>query len=160
MFNNNLTDGYYHQLIHSDFCDFLGYKLTGLNGKVTWCRFVSGFLGLADLPGIFTKIYPPLVAHWGMAGIQGFNFLDNGGFFNDVQQTAVINSLHIMKDPIRSGSVFSSWKNVWELNQKWFCWVLSGTWQMAPEPLLLIGLKRYWLLIKVFCQKTHVPSAI
>ena len=82
MFNYDLKDGYHHLLIHPDFRDFLGFKLM-INGKLTYCRYVVGCFGLADLPWIFTKVYRPLVAHWRSLGIKGVKFLDDGAFFND-----------------------------------------------------------------------------
>ena len=124
-------------MIHPDFWDFLGFKLI-LNGKMTYCRFVLGFLGLADIPWIFTKIYRPLVAHWRSVGIQGVKFLDDGGFFNDDKESAMKNSLHVKKDLIRSGSIFSNKKCVWDPTQKmtWlgFVWDSSdGSLAAAPH---------------------------
>lgn len=117
MFNYDLRDGYHHVMIHPDFRDFLGFKLL-LNGKMTYCRYVVGCFGLADLPWIFTKIYRPLVAHWRSLGIQGVKFLDDGAFFNEDKVSASANSLHVQKDLIRTGSIFSSKKCVWEPTQK------------------------------------------
>ena len=137
MFSYDLRDGFYHLLIHPEFRDFLGFKIV-LNGKMTYCRFVSGFLGLADIPWIFTKIYRPLVAHWRSMGIPGVKFLDDGGFFNKDKNTATINSLHVQKDLIRTGSIYSSKKCVWEPTQKmtWlgFVWnSIDGSIAAAPH---------------------------
>ena len=117
MFSYDLKDGYHHILIRPDFRDYLGFKLI-LNGKLTYCRYVVGCFGLADLPFIFTKIYRPLVAHWRSTGIQGVKFLDDGGFFNKDKNSATTNSLHVKKDLLRSGSVYSVKKCNWEPTQK------------------------------------------
>ena len=117
MFSYDLKDGYHHLLIHPDFRDYLGFKLV-LNGKLTYCRYTVGCFGLADLPWIFTKVYRPLVAHWRSLGMQGVKFLDDGGFFEKDKETAMANSDHVKKDLIRSGSIFSPKKCVWEPTQR------------------------------------------
>ena len=139
MFSYDLKDGYHHLLIHPDFRDFLGFKLV-LNRKLTYCRYVVGCFGLADLPWIFTKVYRPLVAHWRSLGIQGVKFLDDGGFFVKDLQTAEANSLHVKKDLIRSGSIYSTKKCVWEptQNMTWlgFVWnSVDGTIAGAPHQI-------------------------
>ena len=128
MFSYDLKDGYHHILIHPDFRDFLGFKLI-LNGKLTYCRYVTGCFGLADLPWIFTKIYRPLVAHWRSIGMQGVKFLDDGGFFVEGLSKAKEYSLHVKKDLIRSGSIFSNKKCVWDPSQSmtWLGFVWNST---------------------------------
>ena len=117
MFSYDLKDGYHHIALHPEFRDYLGFKLM-LNGKLTYCRYVVGCFGLADLPFIFTKIYRPLVSHWRSLGIPVIKFLDDGGFFNETKTAAIVNRDHVRKDLIRSGSVYSNKKCVWEPTQK------------------------------------------
>ena len=117
MFNYDLKDGYHHLLIHPEFRDYLGFKLI-IDGKLTFCRYVVGCFGLADLPFIYTKIYRPLLTHWRSLGIQGIKFLDDGGFFIKDKDNAEAYSLHVKKDLIRSGSVYSIKKCCWEPTQK------------------------------------------
>ena len=118
MFSYDLKDGYHHVLIRPDVRDYLGFKLI-LNGKMTYCRYVVGCFGLAGLPFIYTKIYRPLMAHWRNAGIQGVKFLDDGGFSNEDKTTALINSLHVKKDLLRSGSIYSIRNATGSLLKKW-----------------------------------------
>ena len=137
MFSYDLKDGYHHVLIHPEFRDYLGFKLV-INGKLTYCRYVVGCFGLADLPFIFTKIYRPLVAHWRSLGIQGIKFLDDGGFFIKDEKTATADSLHVRKDLLRTGSVYSIKKCCWEPTQKmvWlgFLWNSeNGSIAVAPH---------------------------
>ena len=116
IFSYDLKDGYHHLLIHPDFCDYLGFKLEW-EGKMTYFRYVVGCFGLADLPFIYTKIYRPLVAHWRSFGIPAIKFLDDGGFFVKDKQSALEYRDHVRKDLIRSGSIYSIKKCVWEPTQ-------------------------------------------
>ena len=137
MFNYDLKDGYHHLLIHPSFRDYLGFKLEW-EGKMTYFRYVVGCFGLADLPFIYTKIYRPLVAHWRSFGIPAIKFLDDGGFFVKDRQTALEYRDHVRKDLIRSGSIYSNKKCVWEPTQimTWlgFTWNSeNGTVSAAPH---------------------------
>ena len=106
MYNFDLRDGYHHIQIHPDFQTYLGFCIS-LDGVPTYCRYVVGCFGLADLPFVFTKLYRPLVRHWRGSGIPAIMFLDDGGFFEPNDQFALKNSLHVKRDLIRSGSIFS-----------------------------------------------------
>ena len=52
----DFKDGYYHISIDPAFRKFLGFSLI-LDGKQVYCQFKVGFLGLCDLPWLFTKIF-------------------------------------------------------------------------------------------------------
>ena len=137
MFSYDLKDGYHHLMVHPDFRDYLGFKLI-IDGKLTYCRYVVGCFGLADLPFIFTKVYRPLVSHWRSLGIQGIKFLDDGGFFIKGKDKAKADSLHVKKDLLRTGSVYSIKKCCWEPTQKmiWlgFSWDSeNGSIAVAPH---------------------------
>ena len=125
MFSYDLKDGYHHLLIHPDFRDYLGFKLMW-EGKLTYFRYVVGCFGLADLPYIYTKIYRPLVAHWRNLGIPVIKFLDDGGFFVNDEHSASEYSLHVKKDLIRTGSIYSEKKCIWRPTQR-MTW-LGFTW--------------------------------
>jgi hypothetical protein len=56
IFTFDFKDGFYHIKIHPDFTKFLGFSLV-LDGRKFFCQFKVGFLGLADLPWLFTKIF-------------------------------------------------------------------------------------------------------
>ena len=116
MFSYDLKDGYHHLFIHPEFRDYLGFKLMW-NGKLTYFRYVVGCFGLADLPFIYTKIYRPLVAHWRSFGIPIIKFLDDGGFFVNSYSDARDFATHVKKDLIRSGSIYSKKKCIWEPTQ-------------------------------------------
>ena len=155
MFSYDLKDGYHHILIRPDFRDYLGFKLI-INGKMTYCRYVVGCFGLADLPFIFTKIYRPLVAHWRSAGIQVVKFLDDGGFFIKDKNSAIAHSLHVRKDLLRSGSVYSIKKCIWDPTQKmdWlgFTWNSeNGSISIAPHRVEKIKLICNFLLSSEIC---------
>ena len=155
MFSYDLKDGYHHVLIHEDFRDYLGFKLM-INGKMTYCRYVVGCFGLADLPFIFTKIYRPLVTHWRSLGIQGIKFLDDGGFFIEGEETAKSHSLHVKKDLLRTGSIYSIKKCCWDPTQKmeWlgFAWNSeNGSISVAPHRVEKIKDITQFLLAKDHC---------
>ena len=155
MFSYDLKDGYHHLSIHESFRDYLGFKLV-LNGKLTYCRYVVGCFGLADLPWIFTKVYRPLVAHWRSNGIPAVKFLDDGGFFCKDLDSARENSLHVKKDLIRSGSIFSPKKCIWEPVQKmqWLGLVwdsIDGSIAAAPHRIEKIVSTCASLLVKDNC---------
>ena len=106
MYSFDLKDGYHHISIHPEFRTYLGFSLS-LNGVQTYLRYVVGCFGLADLPFLFTKIYRPLVAHWRSLSIPAIMFLDDGGFFEQDETSAIAHSDHVRKDIVRSGSIYS-----------------------------------------------------
>jgi hypothetical protein len=63
IFAFDFKDGYYHLKIHPDFKEFLGFSLI-LDAQKVYGRFKVGFLGLANLTFIFTKVVRVLVKHW------------------------------------------------------------------------------------------------
>ena len=137
MFSFDLKDGYHHILIHPEFRTYLGFSLS-LNGIQTYLRYVVGCFGLADLPFLFTKIYRPLVAHWRSLSIPAIMFLDDGGFFERDETSAIAHSDHVRKDIIRSGSIYSIKKSDFTPSQKmtWlgFVWDASlGSLTAAPH---------------------------
>ena len=79
-----------------------------------------------------------------------------GFFFNDDMQSAVKNSLHVKKDLIRTGSIFSSKKCVWEPTQRmtWlgFVWdSTDGSLAAAPHRIEKIIATSQSLLARVSC---------
>ena len=117
MYSFDLRDGYHHIKIHQDFKTYLGFSLI-VNGKLTYFQYAVGCFGLADLPWLFTKIYRPLVRHWRSLSIPGIMFLDDGGFFELEFNSALINSDHVRKDLLRSGSIYSIKKSNFNPTQK------------------------------------------
>ena len=81
LFVFDFKDGYHHVKLHDDFKTYLGFKLI-LNGKLTYCQFVVGLLGLADMPWLFTKIFRVLVNHWRSHCMPACLYLDDGWIFN------------------------------------------------------------------------------
>ena len=137
MFQFDLRDGYHHVLIAPEFRTYLGFAIK-INGIKCYFQYIVGCFGLADLPWLFTKLYRPLVWHWRSHSIPGIMFLDDGGFFEQDEESAKLHSNHVKKDLIRSGSIYSLKKSNFTPSQKmtWlgFDWDTSaGTFSAASH---------------------------
>ena len=117
MFQFDLRDGYHHIMIAPEFRTYLGFSIK-LNGVKCYFQYIVGCFGLADLPWLFTKIYRPLVWHWRSHSIPCIMFLDDGGFFVQDEESAILHSEHVKKDLIRSGSIYSIKKSNFIPSQK------------------------------------------
>ena len=117
MYQFDLKDGYHHVMIDPDFRTHMGFSIM-MNGAKCYFQHVVGCLGLADLPWLFTKLYRPLVSHWRSLSIPGIMFLDDGGFFEKDEISAIQHSAHVQKDLIRSGSIYSIKKSNFVPSQK------------------------------------------
>ena len=87
-------DGYYHISIYLRFCKYLGLSVV-LDGKKVYAHFKVGFLGLYDLPWLFTKIFRVLVKHWRSYGMLMCLYLDDGCCFNECKERLLSQSYHI-----------------------------------------------------------------
>jgi hypothetical protein len=108
----DLKDGYNQISIHPDFRDYLGFKFEH-EGKILFARYVCGCFGLKDLPYVFTKIFRVLIKHWRACGLPVCQFLDDGFSCLDSQDQALEASLHIQRDLLRAGAVWSTKKCIW-----------------------------------------------
>ena len=108
----DFKDGYYHVKLHDDFKTYVGFELE-MDGKLTYCQFKVGFLGLADLPWLFTKIFRVLVKHWRSDNIPNCIYLDDGWVFSPDYDEACRFSRHIRSDLLECGVVWSVKKCVW-----------------------------------------------
>jgi hypothetical protein len=115
IFTFDFKDGYYHIKIHPEFKKYLGFSLL-LEGKKVYCQFKVGFLGLADLPWLFTKIFRVLVKHWRSHAMQICLYLDDGWYFSSDLDKFRRNSLHVRSDLLRAGVVWSVKKSFWDPN--------------------------------------------
>ena len=109
----DFKDGYYHVSIDPKFRKFLGFSLI-LDGKQTYCQFKVGFLGLCDLPWLFTKIFRVLVKHWRSHGMQLCLYLDDGWCFSSSIEQLLAHSYHIRSDLYQAGVVWSVKKCTWD----------------------------------------------
>ena len=108
----DFKDGYYHVRLHDDFKTYVGFELE-LDGKLTYCQFKVGFLGLVDMPWLFTKIFRVLVKHWRSVNIPCCLYLDDGWVFSKDYEEACKRSRHIRSDLWECGVVWSIKKCVW-----------------------------------------------
>ena len=108
----DFKDGYYHISIDPAFRKFLGFSLI-LDGKQVYCQFKVGFLGLCDLPWLFTKIFRVLVKHWRLHGMQLCLYLDDGWCFCEDKDKLLEHSYHIRSDLYQAGVVWSVKKCTW-----------------------------------------------
>ena len=164
MYNFDLRDGYHHLMIHPDFQTYLGFCIC-LDGVPTYCCYVVGCFGLADLPFLFSKVYRPLVRHWRSLSIPGIMFLDDGGFFEADYDSAVVHSEHVKKDIVRSGSIFSIKKSNFTPSQKmtWlgFDWdTKGGTFSAASHRVEKIKNTCDYLLILDNCPVRKLSSFV
>ena len=113
IFVYDFRDGYYHVKMHDDFKQYLGFKLV-LDGKLTYCQFKVGFLGLTDLPWLFTKIFRVLIKHWRSLHMQCCIYLDDGWNFHSNREQARVASCHVRSDLLRAGVVWSKKKSFWD----------------------------------------------
>ena len=113
LFVFDFKDGYHHVKLHKDFKTYMGFKLM-LNGRLTYCRFVCGLLGLADMPWLFTKIFRELVRHWRSKAIPSVLYLDDGWVFSPDFETACLFSRHVRSDLLKCGVVWSIKKSTWK----------------------------------------------
>ena len=105
-------DGYHHVKIHKDFKKYLGFKLI-MDGKLTYCQFLVGLLGLADMPYLFTKIFRALIKHWRYNSMLCCIYLDDGWVFNTDFEEASLFSRHVRSDLLKAGVVWSIKKSCW-----------------------------------------------
>ena len=76
----DLKDGYHHVLIHTEFRDYLGFKIA-IDGQNIYYRYVVGPFGLRDLPFLFSKIFRVLIKRWRGLGLKVIKFLDDFSMF-------------------------------------------------------------------------------
>ena len=117
MISFDLKDGYHHIAIHEDFKDYLGFSFLR-EGKVVYARFLVAPFGLRDVPYLFTKMLRPLVAHWRRVGLECCVYLDDGFSCSQSKGQAIEASVHIRKDLMRAGLVWSIKKSLWEPRQE------------------------------------------
>ena len=108
----DFKDGYYHVKLHEDFRPYVGFQLI-LDGKLTYCRFKVGFLGLVDMPWLFTKVFRVLVKHWRSKNIPCCLYLDDGWVFGSEREEVAAFSRHIRSDLWQAGVVWSIKKCIW-----------------------------------------------
>ena len=113
IFVYDFKDGYYHVKMHDNFKQYLGFKLV-IDGKLTYCQFCVGFLGLKDLPWLFTKIFRVLIKHWRTLHMQCCIYLDDGWNFHTDLDQARLASRHVRSDLLKAGVVWSIKKSFWE----------------------------------------------
>lgn len=113
IFAFDFKDGYYHLKIHPDFKKFLGFSLV-LDGKKVYGQFKVGFLGLADLPFIFTKVFRVLIKHWRAHDMSICLYLDDGFHFHPDFDVSLKNSRHVRSDLYKAGVVWSIKKSTWQ----------------------------------------------
>ena len=113
----DFKDGYYHIAIHPKFRKYLGFSVVR-GGKKVYAQFKVGFLGLCDLPWLFTKIFRVLVKHWRSHGMLMCLYLDDGWCFNVDKDQLLAQSYHIRSDLFRAGVVWSVKKCVWTPSTK------------------------------------------
>ena len=113
LFIYDMRDGYFHVKLHKDFRKYLGFKLL-IDGKLVYGQFCVGFLGLSDMPWLFTKIFRVLIKHWRSLHIKSVIYLDDGWNFHKSLVVAREASRHIRSDLLRAGVVWSIKKCVWE----------------------------------------------
>ena len=113
IFVYDFKDGYYHVKMHEDFKQYLGFKLV-LDGQLTYCQFKVGFLGLSDLPWLFTKIFRVLIKHWRSLHMECCIYLDDGWNFHRDLDQARLASRHVRSDLLKAGVVWSIKKCFWE----------------------------------------------
>jgi hypothetical protein len=113
IFSFDMKDGYHHILINDEFRTYLGFKFE-YDGKTLYAQFKVCPFGLRDVPYIFTKVLRPLVKHWRSHGMKCCMYLDDGiGFALDFQRCKE-ESIHVRKDLIRAGIVWSIKKSQWD----------------------------------------------
>jgi hypothetical protein len=117
IFTFDFKDGYYHIKIHPSFKKFLGFSLL-IEGKKVFCQFKVGFLGLADLPWLFTKICRVLVRHWRSHAMQICLYLDDGWYFSSDLVKFRQDSRHVRSDLLKAGVVWSVKKCFWGPNRE------------------------------------------
>ena len=108
----DFKDGYYHVAIAPEFRKYLGFSVV-LGGKKVFCQFKVGFLGLCDMPWLFTKIFRCLVKHWRSRNMQVCLYLDDGWCFNSDPGVLLAQSYHIRSDLFQAGVVWSIKKCIW-----------------------------------------------
>ena len=116
MFSYDMKDGYHHLLVAESFRDYLGFAFEK-EGVVKYARYIVAPFGLRDVPYLFTKIMRPLVSHWRRSGIENCLFLDDGFSCAQEYEKALTDSIHIRKDLMRAGIVWSVKKSVWTPTQ-------------------------------------------
>jgi hypothetical protein len=85
----DFKDGYHHVLIHLDFQDYLGFAAE-LEGRLCYFVWTVGFLGLKDMPWLFTKILRVLIKHWRSLGMEICLYLDDGWHFSSDLEFSLI----------------------------------------------------------------------
>ena len=116
IFVYDFRDGYYHVKLHNDFKKYLGFKLV-LDGQLTYGQFCVGFLGLKDMPWLFTKIFRVLIKHWRSQQMQCCIYLDDGWNFNQDLEQARSASRHVRSDLLKAGVVWLIKKSFWGLKK-------------------------------------------
>jgi hypothetical protein len=113
IFSFDMKDGYHHILIHNEFRMYLGFKFE-YKGKTLYAQFKVCPFGLRDVPYIFTKVLRPLVKHWRSYGMKCCMYLDDGISFALDFQKCEDESIHVRKDLIRAGIIWSIKKSQWD----------------------------------------------
>ena len=164
MIGFDLKDGYHHIAIHEEFRDYLGFSFLR-EGKVTYARFVVAPFGLRDVPYLFTKILRPLVAHWRRLGFECCVYLDDGFSSMAEMERAVEASVHIRKDLIRAGLVWSIKKSSWEPRQEidWigFIWnSITGTLRIRERRITKLKETCSSLLAQTSCPARRLAGFV
>ena len=144
----DFKDGYYHVKLADEFQKYLGFSVV-LEGKKVYCQFKVGFLGLCDMPWLFTKIFRCLVKHWRSYGMQVCLYLDDGWCFGSDSTHLLDQSYHIRSDLFRAGVVWSIKKCIWNpvTRLEW----LGMVWD-ATDNSLAITDRRILKLYKIMSQ--------